>query len=89
MSKLDPQILAQVCPEIQAILDAELSAGNWIVHTSQGWPYEKTVMVYLEQMFLTKPDCLPTSMYAIGYDWQFFKGGYNCTIHDCYIVVSS
>ena len=34
---VDEQRLAQLCPELKSILEAELAAGNQVVATFEGW----------------------------------------------------
>lgn len=37
---------------LQGILKSELELGNKIVETSEGWPEERTIIIFLEKPFM-------------------------------------
>lgn len=41
----------QLCPQLKAILDAELDAGNLIFEASRGWPQKESIFVGLAEPF--------------------------------------
>lgn len=51
--------LAALHPALQAILAAELAAGNEVVETGQGWPDPDSVFVRVRKPFATLPQPLP------------------------------
>src|SRR5688572_19474632 len=86
-TEIEEQALADLCPEIRAILDAELDAGNHInrVHrTVQSfWPEPGSSVVYLEGEFFTTSSSLPAVVKSGGPDFQCGIGYfYQCELHD-------
>lgn len=37
LHEIDPRKIEQLCPELRAILDVELAAGNEVIATFEGW----------------------------------------------------
>lgn len=53
------QHLDQLCPALQALLEAELAGGNHVVETSSGWPADDSIVVGLAKRFLARPAQMP------------------------------
>jgi hypothetical protein len=62
MIKIDQDALAALCPELRAILDAELAAGNTIAAASRGVGKPTAVHVALHQRFRTQHASLPLNV---------------------------
>jgi RimJ/RimL family protein N-acetyltransferase len=56
---LNAPALAALHPALQAILRAEIAAGNEVAETGGGWPDGDSVFVRLRQPFHTRPSVLP------------------------------
>lgn len=50
---LDPSMPVDFAPELRAVLEAELDAGNTIAEVREGGPVSETVIVILARPFLT------------------------------------
>lgn len=79
--------MAELCPEIRAVLDAELDAGNRInsVHRTEAslWPKPGSILVYLESEFFTTSSSLPAGVKSGGPDFQCGIGHfYQCELHE-------
>ena len=59
IEEIDQAALAAICPELRAILDAELAAGNTISEASRGAGKPNAVYVALRRPFLTQQPSLP------------------------------
>ena len=59
IEEIDQAALAALCPELRAILDAELAAGNTISEASRGAGKPNAVYVALRRPFLTRQPSLP------------------------------
>jgi hypothetical protein len=59
---IDPSHLDELCPELRALLNAELVAGNQVVETSKGWPEPGSIFVLLGFPFRSTPDELPSGV---------------------------
>jgi hypothetical protein len=59
IEEIDPNAIAALCPELRAILDAELAAGNAVAEASRGIGKPTAVHVALRRPFLTTPSPLP------------------------------
>jgi hypothetical protein len=59
IEEIDQDALAALCPELRAILDAELAAGNMISEASRGAGKPNAVYVALRRPFLTQQPYLP------------------------------
>ena len=45
--------LTMLCPELRAVVDAELAAGNQIAESSTGWPQDASVFIRLSRAVTT------------------------------------
>ena len=50
---LDPTVPANFAPELRAVLEAEIEAGNSVAEVREGGPVSETVIVILARPFLT------------------------------------
>ena len=74
----DRPALASLHPDLRAILDAELAAGNSVVETGAGWPDSDSVFVRLREPFRTKPSPLPAGVtYTEPNDPHWWKADYS------------
>src|SRR5574338_415851 len=58
----DRPALAALHPDLRAILEAELAAGNEVAETGGGWPDPDSVFVRLRDPFRTRPASLPAGL---------------------------
>ena len=73
----DRPALAKLHPDLRAILDAELAAGNEVLETGGGWPDADNVFVRLRDPFRTKPAVLPDGVvYTEPNDPHWWKADY-------------
>jgi len=57
------ELLALVCPEVRAVLEDELSAGNRIIDGGKGdWPWPDSVVIALGFIFKSEPKALPSPL---------------------------
>jgi hypothetical protein len=70
--EIDEQALADLCPELRAILDAELAAGGQIARVSRGWfSNDKAIVVDLMgNGFFIETSPLPDGVFFHGADMQ-------------------
>lgn len=74
--------LSQLCDELQPLLKAEMEAGNRVVETSQGWPQETSIGVFLEKHFLVAVSELPPGVEFVDVnDPHWWKWEYTCKRH--------
>ena len=74
----DRPALESLHPDLRAILDAELAAGNSVVETGAGWPDTDSVFVRLREPFRTKPSPLPDGVtYTEPNDPHWWKADYS------------
>lgn len=90
-NKIDEPTLADLCPEIRSILDAELEAGNQIVRVSRdssGYPAIVVDLYY--NSFFIQPSSLPADLYFHPRDIQVCGIGdhYFCTKHAQCVMAS-
>jgi hypothetical protein len=75
---IDPDHVAELCPELRALLDAELAVGNQIVETSKGWPIPTSIFVLLASPFRIVREVLPHGVtYLDVNDPHWWKSEYN------------
>jgi hypothetical protein len=73
----DRPALAKLHPQLRAILEAELAAGNEVAETGGGWPDADSVFVRLRDPFRTKPLPLPAGIvYTEPNDPHWWKADY-------------
>ena len=65
-------------PELQAILDLELKAGNRVFEASRDWPDPGSVFVTLNQPFHKKYDVKDPVRYNEPNDPHYWKADYSC-----------
>lgn len=90
------QAFAELCPEINALLDVELKAGNRInriYRTEQpemgGWLKSGTIIIYMEKGFFTNSSALPADVEPGGPDYQCgIYRFYQCSLH-CHLLMES
>jgi hypothetical protein len=83
------QAFAELCPEINDLLDVEINAGNKIngIYRAEqeemaGWLKPGTIMVYMEYKFLTSSSSLPANVTPGGPDYQCgVYHFYQCDLH--------
>lgn len=51
-----------LCPQLRAILDAEVAAGNRICETSKGWPTPSSIVIFLSDSFKVTLGALPSNV---------------------------
>ena len=74
----DRPALAALHPDLRAILDAELAAGNEVAETGGGWPDPDSVFVRLRDPFRTAPSPLPDGIvYSEPNDPHWWKADYS------------
>lgn len=74
----DQPAIAAIHPDLRAILDAELAAGNEIAETGGGWPDPDSVFVRLRDPFRAKPSALPPGVvYAEPNDPHWWNAEYS------------
>jgi RimJ/RimL family protein N-acetyltransferase len=74
----DRPALEALHPDLRAILDAELAAGNSVLETGAGWPDGDSVFVRLREPFRTKPSPLPDGVtYTEPNDPHWWKADYS------------
>ncbi len=56
---VDPRHVAELCPELRTLLEAELAAGNRISDTHKGSPTPDAIYVALAMPFKLAPEVLP------------------------------
>jgi hypothetical protein len=77
IEEIDQAALAALCPELRAILDAELAAGNTIAEASRGAGKPNAVYVALRRPFLTQqPSSPPGVVYREINDPHWWKAEY-------------
>jgi hypothetical protein len=90
--RIDREALAELCPEIKAILEAECGAGNYMdsacrVGDPCVWPKPGAIEVHLNKKFLTNPSPLLPHVNSGGPDYQCGIGYfYQCELHDDLIM---
>jgi RimJ/RimL family protein N-acetyltransferase len=73
----DQPALAALHPDLRAMLDAELAAGNQVEETGRGWPDADSVFVRLRDPFRAKPAVLPDGVvYTEPNDPHWWKADY-------------
>jgi len=65
-------------PELQAILDRELKAGNRVRDASRGWPDPGSVFVTLADPFHSKYEAEGSVQYNEPNDPHYWKADYTC-----------
>ncbi len=89
--QVDKQVLAFLCPEIRAVLDAEEKAGNKMNGVGfSDWPYPGCVLVVMKDIFVGKPGVAGHAV-AIGvhfqhYDYHWIGDSYYCKEHNQIII---
>jgi hypothetical protein len=90
---IDRQALAELCPEIDAILEAECRAGNYMdsacrVGDPSVWPKPGSIEVHMHKKFLTDRAEIPAHVKFGSADYQCGIGDhYQCELHD-HIIMS-
>ena len=91
--EIDEQALADLCPEIRAILDAELAFGGRIARVIRGSSLgENSIVVDLkDNSFSTETSPLPDGVWFHGKDMQScgINDHFICTKHNHCIMVAS
>lgn len=62
MPNVEAAHLADFCPELRGLLDAELAAGNAVAETHRGWNDPTAIVVLLAFPFRAKPETLPSGV---------------------------
>jgi hypothetical protein len=90
--EIDEQALADLCPEIRVLLDAELAAGGQIARVSRGFfSNDKGIVVDLKQnSFSIEISPLPDGVFFHGKDMQSCGMGdyFFCAKHEHTIMAS-
>jgi GNAT superfamily N-acetyltransferase len=74
----DRPAIAALHPDLRAILDAELAAGNEVVESGGGWPDDDSVFIRLRDPFRTTPFPLPDGVvYTEPKDPHWWKADYS------------
>lgn len=73
----DRPALAALHPDLRAILDAELAAGNEVLETGGGWPDADSVFIRLRDPFRTKPQLPDGITYTEPNDPHWWKADYS------------
>jgi|SRR6516164_3673331 hypothetical protein len=75
---INPAHLQGLCPELRILLDAELTAGNRVVETGEGWPNPSSILVMLALPFRCTPSSLPRGVeYLEVNDTHWWKAEYH------------
>jgi hypothetical protein len=79
-SLVDPAVLAELCAELRALLDAELAAGNKVDETSRDYPL--AVNVWLRGPFRVTLRKLPAHVsFRKVNDPHYWLAEYECSAH--------
>jgi hypothetical protein len=71
------KVIERLCPELGALLEAELAAGNAIVECQSGLYGTEAVLVLLKSQFRTRPATLPVGVeYRLVNDPHWWKAEY-------------
>jgi hypothetical protein len=62
MNAANPELTARLCPELRALLDAELAAGNKVAECGIGVNGSTAPLVLLASPFRARPDALPVGV---------------------------
>ena len=74
----DRPAIAALHPDLRAILDAELAAGNEVVESGGGWPDADSIFIRLRDPFRTTPSPLPDGVvYTEPNDPHWWKADYS------------
>lgn len=74
----DRPAIAALHPDLRAILDAELAAGNEIAESGGGWPDEDSIFIRLRDQFRTTPSPLPDGVtYTEPNDPHWWRADYS------------
>jgi hypothetical protein len=80
IEEIEHDALAALCPELRAILDAELAAGNTIAEVSRGSGKPEAVYVAQQRPFQTRQlPLLPGVVYREVNDPHWWKAEYEHT----------
>src|SRR5947209_2504726 len=90
------QAIAELCPEINDLLNLEQTAGNQINGIYQaeqvemsGWLKAGTIIVYMEKELFTNSSSLPAEVTPGGPDYQCgIYRFYQCGLH-CHLLMES
>ena len=72
------QCMNDLRPELQAILDLELKAGNHVFEASRDWPDQGSVFVTLSQPFHRKYEVTHPLQFNEPNDPHYWKADYSC-----------
>lgn len=72
------ECLNDLRPELQEILDHELSAGNRVLDASRDWPDPASVFITLREPFQRKYDVQDPVRYDEPNDPHYWKADYSC-----------
>ena len=85
------ELLALVCPEIRAVLEDELRAGNWIDGGGRGgdWPWPDSTIITLAFIFQSEPKPLAPSLHFQRYDYKVAIGDtIDCVEHRILVIAA-
>lgn len=89
--EIDERALADLCPELRAILDAELNAGNRIARAARGFysNADSIVVDLTAKTFLAELSALPSGVSFSSKDMQCGIGdSYYCMRHEHIIIAA-
>jgi hypothetical protein len=81
-------LMHQLQPVLQAILDAELKAGNKVISVSTGFPDEGSVSICLTQRFHTRYKTPPQVVYELEKDPHYGYATYITTVQPRHSLLS-
>ena len=79
MNTVDTERVAQLCPDLRPLLEAELAAGNSVVDTWAGWPHRDSLYIQLGSPFRVRPERLPEGVRFVAIeDPHYWKSEFVC-----------
>lgn len=76
-ARIQTERLSRFSKELTVILELELSAGNIVVETNEGWPDTKSIFVMLSTPFRARQSSLPSGVtYRDVDDPHYWKAEY-------------
>ncbi len=86
---IEQQALEAICPELQAIIDAEVKAGNEVIGAAfTNWPFQNCLLITLKRIFSIRNHQTSASLRFEVFDYHGTPESYHCQAHNQVILAA-